>query len=191
MKKNNNNCPTHESNYHILNNHCIFVEKSQRTYENAKQNCKAKFGGNGKLFEPLTWSENKKAYKLTGSINLWIGVNDKRTDRTYVYESTGKPISFTPKFYSGYGSRGTSYNCILYTPASNGDVVHWLDYSCTSRFHSICEKSDSGSRDAGGSDFAHHSLTRLLDSAASLVSKEGKISKSVLKVNFPYLVTVY
>ena len=138
-----NNCPTHESNYHILNNHCIFVDKINRNYENAKQNCKAKFGGNGKLFEPLTWSENQKAFKLGGSTYLWIGVNDKGTDRTYVYESTGKPISFTPKFYSGYGSRGTSNNCIFYNPPSTeSDIVHWVDFDCNSSYYSICENSE-------------------------------------------------
>ena len=189
------NCPTNESNYHILNDHCIFVEKSSKSYENAKQNCKTKFGGSGKLFEPKTWSENQMAYKIAGYGNLWIGVNDKRIDRTYVYESTGKPISFTPIFYSGYGSQGTSYNCILYRPPSSGynsDIVHWLDYPCSYSYYSICESSDSVARDAGGSDYAHHITTaadptRLLDNAASLVSNEGKKSESVLKVNFPYL----
>ena len=198
------NCPTHESNYYILNDHCIFVEKSSKTYENSKQNCKTKFGGNGKLFEPMTWSENIEAYKIakdtvTSSKYFWIGVNDKETEGSYVYETTGKPILFTPKFYSSsYGSRGTSYNCILYNPPSSwydSDVVHWQDYSCTSSYYSICESSDSVSRDARGSDYTHHITTaadptRLLDNAASLVSKEGKNSKSVLKVNFPYLVTV-
>ena len=188
-----------DSNYHLLNDHCIFVEKSSKTYENAKQNCKTKFGGNGKLFEPMTWSENQMAYKIAGHGNWWIGVNDKQTEGSYVYETTGKPILFTPKFYSSsYGSRGTSYNCILYNPPSSwydSDVVHWQDYSCTSSYYSICESSDSVSRDARGSDYTHHITTaadptRLLDNAASLVSKEGKNSKSVLKVNFPYLVTV-
>ena len=187
------NCPTHESNYYILNERCIFVVKSSKTYEKAKQNCKTKFGGRGKLFEPMTWSENQMAYKFAGSGNWWIGVNDKETDRTYVYESTGKPISFTPKFYSGYGSQGTYYNCILYNTPSRGynsDIVHWMDYTCSSSYYSICEKSDSVSRDAGGSDYAHHITTRLLDNTASLASNEGENSKSVLKVNFPYLVNL-
>ena len=120
-------------------------------------------------------------------------VNDKQTEGSFVYESNGSPISYTPKFYSGYGSQGTSRNCILYSPPStSSDIVDWFDYTCSSSFKSICESSDSVARDAGGSDYAHHITTaadptRLLDNAASLVSNEGKKSESVLKVNFPYL----
>ena len=35
-----------------------------KNYEDAKKNCKEKFGGNGKLFEPKTWSENEMAQKV-------------------------------------------------------------------------------------------------------------------------------
>jgi versican core protein len=141
-------CPTNDPNYHVLNNHCIFLEKSRKTYEDAKQNCESKFSGHGKLFEPKTWSENQMAYKIakaSGSL-WWIGVNDKQTEGSFVYESNGSSISFTPKFYTlhGYGSQGTSNNCIVYSPPSSGhksDIVHWLDYPCTRSYHSICENS--------------------------------------------------
>merc|ERR1711935_366815 len=100
-------CPTNDPNYHLVNDHCIFLEKSGKSYEDAKHNCETKFGGHGKLFEPKTWSENEMAYniaKAAGYSYCWIGVNDKQTEGSYVYESNGSPISFTPKFYSGYGS---------------------------------------------------------------------------------------
>ena len=35
-----------------------------KNYEDAKKNCKEKFGGNGKLFEPKTWAENEMAQKV-------------------------------------------------------------------------------------------------------------------------------
>jgi hypothetical protein len=139
-------CPTNDPNYHLLNDHCIFLEKSNKNYEDAKQNCESKFSGHGKLFEPKTWSENQMAYKIakaSGSL-WWIGVNDKQTEGSFVYESNGSPLSYTPKFYAGYGSIGTSQNCIIYNPPSSGDesdIVHWLDISCTSAFYSICENS--------------------------------------------------
>jgi hypothetical protein len=142
-------CPTSDPNYHVLNDHCIFLEKSNKNYEDAKQNCETKFDGHGKLFEPKTWSENQMAYKIAKSIrsNWWIGVNDKQTEGSFVYESNGSPLSYTPKFYSccGYGSKGTSKNCIIYASPSSGhesDIVHWADYSCTDAFYSICENSN-------------------------------------------------
>ena len=138
-------CPTNDPNYHLLNDRCLFFEKSNKNYEDAKQNCETKFGGYGKLFEPNTWSENQMAYKIEKT-NYWIGVNDKQTEGSFVYESNGSPLSFRPKFHTccGYGARGTSDNCILYSPPSSGDesdIVHWLDISCTSAFYSICENS--------------------------------------------------
>ena len=151
-------CPTNDPNYHQLNDHCIYMEQSWKIYDDAKQNCLTKFGGHGKLFEPKTWSENQMAYKLAGygNWNWWIGVNDQQTEGSYVYESNGSPLSYTPKFYPGYrnssyggrgrtsyGSRGTSRNCILFgragTPAS--DIVHWLEVDCTLPSYSICENS--------------------------------------------------
>jgi len=139
-------CPTNDPNYHLLNDHCIFLEKSYKTYEDAKQNCETKFGVHGKLFEPKTWSENQMAYKIAKAIhpNWWIGVNDKQTEGSYVYESNGLPISYTPKFRYGFGSRGTFANCILYRSASSGhesDIVHWVDYPCSYIHYSICENS--------------------------------------------------
>jgi len=139
-------CPTNDPDYHVLNDHCIFLEKSHKTYEDAKQNCETKFAGHGKLFEPKTWSENQMAYKIAKAIhpNWWIGVNDKQTEGSYVYESNGLPISYTPKFRYGFGSRGTFANCILYRSASSGhesDIVHWVDYPCSYIHYSICENS--------------------------------------------------
>ena len=139
-------CPKNDPNYHLLNDHCIFLEHSKLSYQDAKQNCKIKFGGHGKLYEPLTWSENQMAYKIAKSISSgwWIGVNDKETEGSFVYENNGSPISYTPKFYPGWGSKGTSHNCILAYPPSSGhesDIVHWLDFGCTARWYSICENS--------------------------------------------------
>ena len=140
-------CPTNDPNYHILNDHCIFLEHAKKTYQAAKQNCKIKFGGHGKLYEPLTWSENQMAYKIAkatdGKVYWWIGVNDRQTEGSFVYESNGTPISFNPKFHPTFGSRGTSNNCILYNPAKQeSDIVHWLDLKCTASWSSICENSN-------------------------------------------------
>ena len=112
------------------------MERTSKTYQDAKQNCKIKFGGHGKLYEPLTWSENQMAYKIAkatdGTVNWWIGVNDRQTEGSFVYESNGTPISYTPKFYPSFGSRGTSRNCILYNPAKQeSDIVNWIDFQCT------------------------------------------------------------
>jgi hypothetical protein len=74
----------------------------------------------------------------------WIGVNDKQTEGSFVYESNGTPISFTPKFVIGLGSQGTHYNCILLRTFlyPRPDQVEWFDMSCRWLSRSICEKTN-------------------------------------------------
>ena len=143
-------CPKDNSDYLLINDHCLYLEKSRRTYVDANQNCKSQFNGNGKLFEPNTWIENENVYKVVKSIYSywWIGVNDVQSEGNYVYESSGQPITFTPKWRPGYGVRNTGQNCIFYhTPISgSSEVLEWVDFPCTSnskipvKYYSICER---------------------------------------------------
>ena len=143
-------CPTNDPNYHLLNDHCIFLEHTRKTYEGAKQNCKIKFGGHGKLYEPLTWSENQMAYKIAKATDglanapYWIGVNYKQTEGSFVYESNGKPIPYTPQFHAGSDPhKRPSNKCVIihWLTESNKNIVSWLNYKCANPCKSICENS--------------------------------------------------
>ena len=88
-------CSTNTTNYRLINQKCVYYETQGYNYEDAKQNCKTKFDGNGRLFEPTTWNENEIAYKIgkqLGNKNWRIGINDEQSEGHFSYESTGARI---------------------------------------------------------------------------------------------------
>ena len=140
--------PTEDPKYHIIDQKCYFFDKASGTYANSKEKCRNAFNGQGKMFEPKTMAQFKKVHKY-GRDNLdkdifWIGVNDKAKEGTFVYESNGASIPFTPDWYgkNGFdGTRGTSANCILLYENS----LTWMDYECNNsawgpRGGTICEQ---------------------------------------------------
>ena len=127
----------------MVNNKCVYYEITGYNYEDAKQNCKARFNNNGRLFEPKTWNENEVAYKIGksfnpfGTYNWRIGINDKQNEGQFVFESDGTLIYYSPKWLSDYGAKGTAKNCIILS----NSVAAWIDYECSSLIFSICEQN--------------------------------------------------
>ena len=139
-------CTVNETNYRMINNKCVYYESSIYNYEDAKQNCEARFNNNGRLFEPKTWNENEVAFKIGkqsfGTPNWWVGITDEENEGQFVFESDGTPISYSPTWYVNYGTKGTIYNCILFS--SEDGTVAWLDWPCsTSKYKSICEQTNT------------------------------------------------
>ena len=135
-------CASNESNYRMINNKCSYYETSKYSYEDAKQKCDERFNNRGRLLEPKSWNENEVAYKIGksfGNYHWRIGINDKQSEGHFVFESDGTPISYSPKWASGYGAKGTTKNCILF---SSGTTVEWHDYHCSDKHKdgSICEQ---------------------------------------------------
>ena len=137
-------CPTNDSNYHKLNDSCYFFEKTYLTFEKAKSGCSDKFVGGGKLYEPRSMTTFKKIYKeakqimnLSSGIGVWLGVDDLAEEGKFAYSSSGLPFSLEVDWYSGYGRKGSSNNCILVAK----DLPKWYDYNCQhdSGWPSICE----------------------------------------------------
>ena len=135
-------CPTELSGYRLIEGNCYFFETTNKNYEKAKQHCKEKFGGKGKIFEPKTLATSQKVHKIAVDIKkyyYWVGVNDIQSEGTWVYTSNGSPIQFNaPWVSSSFGSRGASNNCVLFN--NYGQIGKWGDYSCsTDYYYSICE----------------------------------------------------
>ena len=133
-------CPTEESGYRFIEGNCYFFEIIyEMNYEAAKQNCHTKFNGMGKMFEPKTLAINEKVHEIALDLkrhHYWVGVNDIQNEGTWVYTSDGSPIPFNAPWFSGYGSRGASLNCVLFNSFTIGK---WGDYKCASDWFSICE----------------------------------------------------
>ena len=122
----------------MINNKCVYYETSVYNYEEAKQKCEKRFNNNGRLFEPKSWYENELAYKSFSKNNYWIGINDKQNEGHFVFEGDGTNISYSPIWYSNYGTKGKTNNCIEY--ASGVTTAKWLDYTCSASRSSICEQ---------------------------------------------------
>ena len=139
-------CPTNDSKYALVDNKCVYFEKTTLTYDQAIENCKEKLKGYGEgiLYEPNSIAEQKRivdmAYeRWSFSDWAWIGVTDKTTEGQFTYNSNNQPINFTPDWHSDGGSRGQSYNCIqMYVTSPSGSSSKWYDTYCTNTLRSIC-----------------------------------------------------
>ena len=143
-------CPLENPNYILVDNQCYYIQTNTTNYETAKENCKEKLPdyGGGRLFQPKSRAQNelimRLAHESTGKSNyLWLGITDKTKEGEFTYSFNDVPIKFDPDWSSGYGSRGTGYNCILsYMNGGSGSAFSkWLDYDCSRQYGSICESS--------------------------------------------------
>ena len=145
---NNQNCPTNSSGYYLVGNKCIYHEKTQLTWDNAKKGCQDKFSGGGRLYEPLSLQEHNDVHAIIEPLNtrdaFWIGVDDLSQEGSFTYSSSGSKISMNLPWYGqGYsGTRGSCCNCVLLNDGKkelDGTKGSWLDYTCSSSYPSVCE----------------------------------------------------
>ena len=138
-------CPTSEPNYRIIDSKCYYFEEEYKTYDDAKLNCNTKFP-QGKLFEPKSSSSNRKVHKEALSIlerGYWIGINDKRGEGSWVYDSDGSSVGFSIPWYYGEPNGGSGENCLKYWSRSERYIGELGDYRCNGRYPSICEQIPS------------------------------------------------
>ena len=139
-------CPTNDSKYELVDNKCVYFEKTSLNYDKAIENCKEKLKdyGGGILYEPNSIAEQKRivnrAYEHGLNWWAWSGVTDKTSEGQYTYNSNGQPINFTPDWHGGYGSNGRSNNCIeiAVTAPDHSSYSEWADIPCTDTRSSIC-----------------------------------------------------
>ena len=157
-------CPEDDPNYHLVNGKCYYLEKTDLTWEKAKDSCKDKFLPAGKLFEPKSWEENVMVLNFTKhhisdtwtnprknhTINThfspyWLGVNDFGQDGSFKYSYSGEPISFNINWANNYqGGASNGPNCILVSYAGSISLSapgSWMDYACQIPKNSICERN--------------------------------------------------
>jgi hypothetical protein len=117
--------------------HKYFVCYSSFDWENAQNTCKKMFKGDLVTINDAT--ENDFVHSvalLSGADALWIGINDTKTEGTFVWASK-EPVSYTnwepgePNDHLGNEDCGQIYR-------STGT---WNDLSCTDQLFFICETS--------------------------------------------------
>ena len=132
-------CTKNEPNYHTIDNKCYYIDTTSRNYDDAKQNCNTKFTL-GKLFEPKSSTSSKRVHKVAlgiKSASFWLGINDKRNEGSWVYDSDGTSVAFSIPWYPEEPNGGSSQNCLVYwNPSQIGQLS---DLECTNSYLSICE----------------------------------------------------
>jgi len=146
-------CPTSDPYYALVIDQCLYFEKIEMNYTDAKVNCANKMAryGKGRLYEPKSLDSSEtvaaKFFELSLIDYFYIGVNDIVQPDTHVYDSNSMPLSFTPKWYSDPDSdsdyrpvnqRGAKNTCII-VGSSTSFLGKWIDYWCFDLFYSVCE----------------------------------------------------
>jgi len=126
-------CPLSDPDYLIVEEICLFYEKTLMKFDDAKANCETKFGGNGRLFEPQSAAINKKLH-IALEYHFWIGVRGEK------YASDASHILFSPPWSPTH--RDKYGDCILYCHWWNGSEAGlWCGYNCNDKIQSVCERN--------------------------------------------------
>ena len=126
--------------YKIVHNQCLYFSGTFLSFESARAECNAK---GGILYEPQDVEKMKEVATIAddyhgGNFWVWIGITDIDTEGTYVYDSNGSSLNFTPTWITSYGQCGTGCNCIC-TPTKNADHGKLAEVNCSGKRSSICQ----------------------------------------------------
>ena len=106
-------------------------------------NCQSQFGSNetGKLFEPRDLATNNLVFdyalRIINSNQFWFGINDIDIEGTFQY-ATGGNLVFTNWFGGQPDNYAGAQDCV-YSGINKGHDGKWDDYTCNTKFFSICE----------------------------------------------------
>jgi len=152
-------CPVHDPNYFTIRGKCFYLENTAKTHLQAKTNCRNKFQGQGKLFEPR---DSQSHWDVLGKIEekgipaarYWIGIKMQGANwnRNYFSFLTGQQYVSADDARWGssqpdnYFQRRVSYDrqpesCVEVSlrPEEQAIYKKWNDALCNRRKKSICE----------------------------------------------------
>lgn len=139
-------CPPGEDFFTVAGK-CYKVEKDPKTNNDARENCRQIFGGNGKLFEPKDDNNYDQVIaqvdaKAPARSRLWIGIETKPDAK---YFSGGRLYRELEKHWATGEPNNWqgSEECVEYRTSDYGDYTagKWNDGNCSWRRRSICEKN--------------------------------------------------
>jgi hypothetical protein len=131
--------------YRTVDGKCFYYQKSDMEYVDAVANCKSKFNGNGRLFEPKSKKINEWVVGLARAISanqpFWIGIRTQPHDesRDFYYLSEGPSVALA---YDGWldgepNDVGNKEDCV--SVLRFGNDLRWDDSNCDNTEYSICE----------------------------------------------------
>ena len=114
------------------------ISKAGKNFDDASETCSTV---GGKLPGPKTKAINDEiateAYNVISNSKYWLGINDKGTEGTWVYNSDGQTITWS-NWKSGQPSGGSIQNCAHTSSTHHGE---WYSIVCSkpSLKYFICE----------------------------------------------------
>merc|ERR1712062_717874 len=93
QRTNVKSCP---ANWNKVSDSCILLSSERTDFDTAIEKCKDL---DAKLYEPQSLSHNQMVYALIEEKGqegyyFWIGIHDKNTENSFVYQSNNQPIAF-------------------------------------------------------------------------------------------------
>ena len=136
--------------YRTVEGKCYYYQKSGMEYEDAVTNCKAKFNGNGRLFEPRSKSDNNNVVGLARAISanqpFWIGIrtqpHDESRDFYYLSEGPKEDLAYDGWLDGEPNDVGNKEDCV--SVLRFGNDLSWDDAKCDNEEYSICEQDVKG-----------------------------------------------
>ena len=131
-----------DDRYEIIGNKCIYFSKEEAQFNEAKSICNAK---SGILYEPKSLSHLQLVRDSNKKRDLdcfWLGIDDRRTEGTYLYNSDNSPldpsIESTIVYTNGcFGpDRPDGKNCDHLYVCGHHLYTIWSNYS---GFMAVCE----------------------------------------------------
>ena len=130
--------------YLIVDSRCYYFEKNFFTFTEAVTNCKEKFNGKGRLFEPRSISSNNNVFTeaktLSPNEKFWIGVRTQTHDsqRKFYYLSIGTSQSTIEYWATGEPNDfGSNEDCVSVLTLNE---IKWGDSNCENQELSICQE---------------------------------------------------
>lgn len=122
---------------------CYSIQYIERNWDDAKDFCK--YNLNAYLAEIQTAGENNFLMSILpkptlddNDIEVWLGANDLKKDRRFVWNKSGTEFDFTDW---GPGEPNREYEECLSTHLYRDGKLHWNDRSCYWWNFFVCEKS--------------------------------------------------
>ena len=104
-----------------MNGTCYYFHNEEvRLFDGARKICSEAFQKHGfdcgRLYEPKDLESFAQIYELAENISehptltLWLGLNDRSKEGNFVYNSNGKPPTFTAPWAGSYSSLSENEN---------------------------------------------------------------------------------
>ena len=137
--------PTCAAGERAFGGHCNVRTTAAQTYDNALATCRAR-GTGWSLAEIGSASENGFVSTLIGTIESWLGGNDRTTEGRWACQSTDTQFWQAGATGSAVGAAFTNWTSDEPNDAGGADCLRmiaggaWRDIPCANTFQAVCER---------------------------------------------------